>query len=111
MYSTESNAVGGTRLVEHGEEDAGEQLHHQHDHGDEAEEVPEVEILGREILQRLAAHELLGRKALVEPSPEAALGDFDAAVAAVFAVGYVGHQPASCVVPFSEPMTSVVALR
>ena len=62
---------GLTRLVEHRQEDARQQLHHQHDHGDEAKEVPDVEVLGRVVTGGLSFDELLDRQALVEPGLQA----------------------------------------
>ena len=50
MYSTEPNARAGVGLVVHREEDAGDDLDHQHEQRERAEEVPEVEVLRRVVL-------------------------------------------------------------
>src|SRR5580704_2600588 len=61
---------GFARLVEHRQEDAGQKLHHQHDHGDEAKEVPDVEVLRRVVAGGLSFDELLDRQTLEQPSLE-----------------------------------------
>ena len=68
---TESNEVRLARLVEHGEEDAGDELQHQHQQRQRAEEVPDVEVLRRVVAGELGVDELIDRQALVEPGPEA----------------------------------------
>ena len=61
-------------LVEHGEEDAGEQLHHQHQQGERAEEVPDIEVLRGVIALQLAVDELLDRQPLVDPGHQTLSG-------------------------------------
>ena len=61
------------RLVVHREEDAREDHDHEHQHRKGTEEVPEVEVLGREVASQLRFDELVDRQALVDPSSETAL--------------------------------------
>ena len=89
-------------LVVHGEEDAGDQLHHQDEQGQRAEEVPDVEVLRRVVAGQLIAHESVDRQALVEPAKEAG-ADRQAVVVVA------SHHAAPCAVS-SRPMTSVLSL-
>jgi hypothetical protein len=67
MYSTDSNAFAGVGLVVHREEDAGHDLQHQHEGGERAEVVPEVEILRRDVLAPLAFPQRGERETGVDP--------------------------------------------
>src|SRR5690606_9878026 len=58
---------GLTRLVEHREEHAREQLHHEHDQREHPEDVPDGEVLRRVVPRELAGDELLDRKTRVDP--------------------------------------------
>ncbi len=89
------------RLVEHGEEDAGDQLQHQHQQRQRAEEVPDVEVLRRVVATELAGDEFVGGQALVEPGAESlGRGGTGSAVR--------GHQEAT---PFSSwPIVSRCSL-
>jgi hypothetical protein len=44
--------------IEHGQPDTGEQLVHQHHDGQHAEDIPDIEILGRVILRHVLAEGL-----------------------------------------------------
>ena len=57
-------------LVVHREEDAGDDLHHQHERGERAEVVPEVEVLRRDVLAPLRFPQRGQRKARVDPGQE-----------------------------------------
>src|ERR1700737_990451 len=59
------------RLVEHREEDARDQLQHQHHQRQRAEEVPDIEVLRRVVARELAADEFVDGQPLVEPAQEA----------------------------------------
>ncbi len=54
-------------LVVHRQEDAGDDLHHQHQHRERAEDVPPVEVLRRVVLAPLIVPQLGQRKAVVDP--------------------------------------------
>ena len=57
-------------LVEHGEEDAGQKLHDQHEQRERAEEVPEVEVLRRVVFGGvLAPLRAKRRKTRIDPLP------------------------------------------
>ena len=60
----------GIRLVVHDQEDAGDDLDDQHQHGQRAKDVPEVEVLGRVVLSDVALPEDGGREAVVYPPEE-----------------------------------------
>ena len=60
------------RLVVHREEDAGDELQHEHDRRNDAEAVPEVEVLRRVILGGVLLDELRHREARVDPRAERA---------------------------------------
>ena len=60
-------------LVEHRQEDARQQLQHQHHEGERAEEVPDVEVLRRVVTGQLVGDELIDRQALVDPGPQSLL--------------------------------------
>src|SRR5262245_60636964 len=64
--------VVGRGLVVHREEDARDQLHHEHDRGDDAKAVPDVEVLRRVVLGGVLLDELRHREAVVDPSTERA---------------------------------------
>ena len=59
--------IGRRGLVVHRQEDAGDDLHHQHQQRQRAEVVPEVEILRRVVLAGVLLHEASQRKARVDP--------------------------------------------
>ena len=59
--------LGGVGLVVHRQEDAGEDLHHQHQQRERAEDVPEVEVLRRVVLRHVLLVELGQREAVVDP--------------------------------------------
>jgi hypothetical protein len=71
MYSTDSNAYARVGLVVHREEDAGDDLDHQHQHRERAEEVPEVEVLRRVVLRqvRLVGWPSAGNAGRSSPGP------------------------------------------
>ena len=58
MYSTEREGQRGVGLVVHRQEDAGDDLDHQHQQRQRAEEVPEVEVLRRVVLRHVLLVEL-----------------------------------------------------
>ena len=58
------------RRVVHDEDDAGEDLHHQHDGKNAAERVPVVQVLRRREVQRVALHQAHDRQAIIEPLSE-----------------------------------------
>ena len=72
MYSTDANAPRPTRLVVHREEDARDELQHEHDRGDDAEAVPDVEVLRRVVLGGVLLDELRHRETIVDPRAERA---------------------------------------
>ena len=95
----------GADLVEHGQEDAGHQLHHQHQQRQRAEEIPDVEVLRRVVLgQRRGAKKCVDRQALVDPAPQPAPGG---GRVARLARSFRRHQAAPCVATSSEPITRV----
>jgi hypothetical protein len=57
----------GVRLVVHGQEDAGDDLQHQDQHRQRAEDVPEVEVLRGVVLAPLVVPQLGQREAVVDP--------------------------------------------
>src|SRR5690348_6806367 len=57
-------------LVEHGEEDAGDQLQNQRHQREHTEVVPEVEILRRVVAGELRLDEVLDGQAIVQPALE-----------------------------------------
>ncbi len=59
--------LGGVGLVAHREEDAGDDLHHEHEGGERAEVVPEVEVLRRDVLAPLRFPERGQREARIDP--------------------------------------------
>ncbi len=61
------------RLVVHREEDAGDDLDHQHQHGERAEVIPEVEILRGVVLGQVVPHEGRERESLIDPLHQRAL--------------------------------------
>src|SRR6185437_5173386 len=61
------------RVIEHREEDAGDELDHQHQQRQRAEEIPDIEILRRVVAGQLIGDELIDGQALVQPGPEASL--------------------------------------
>ncbi len=61
-------------LVIHGEEDAGDDLDHQHEERERAEVIPEIEILRRVILGEMRAPVLHQREALIDPGEQAVEG-------------------------------------
>ena len=58
-------------LVVHRQEDAGDQLIHQHQQRQRSEVVPEVEVLRRVVLGNLALPQCGQRKALIDPADQA----------------------------------------
>ena len=80
------------RLVEHREPDAGDDLQHQHQQGQRAEEVPEVEVLRRVVVREVLVPQLREREPGVRPFEQA---------------GQQSHHAA----PSSSPMTIRVSLR
>ncbi len=62
--------LGGVGLVVHRQEDAGEDLHHQHEQRQRAEDVPEVEVLRRVVLRHVLVVELGEREAVVDPGQQ-----------------------------------------
>ena len=71
MYSTEANACARVRLVIHREENAGDDLQHEHESGQRAEVIPEIEILWRDVLAPLLLPQLHQRKAGIDPRQHA----------------------------------------
>ena len=59
--------LGRVGLVVHRQENAGDDLHHEHDQRQRAEEVPEVEILRRVVFRHLRFPQCRHRKAVVDP--------------------------------------------
>ena len=59
---------GGIRLVVHHQEDAGDDLDHQHQQGQRAEEIPEVEVLRCVVLGNLFLHHFSQREPSVHPA-------------------------------------------
>jgi hypothetical protein len=53
MYSTDSKALVASGLVMHHQEYPGDDLDHQHEHGEDAEEIPEVEVLRGVVLRQV----------------------------------------------------------
>ena len=80
------------RLVEHREPDAGDDLEHEHQQGQRAEEVPEVEVLRRVVVREVLVPQLREREPGVRPFEQA---------------GQQSHHA----VPSSSPMTIRVSLR
>ena len=69
MYSTDANASAALGLVEHREEDAGQDLVDQHDQRERAEVVPEVEVLRRVVLGHVrGTSEREPRQAILDPA-------------------------------------------
>ena len=81
------------RLVEHREPDAGDDLQHQHQQGQRAEEVPEVEVLRRVVMGEVFVPQLREREPGVRPFEQS------------------GQQGSHHAVPSSSPMTIRVSLR
>ena len=57
----------------HREENARENLDHEHQQSQRAEEVPEVEVFRREVTDELGLHELIDWQTLVQPGTKARL--------------------------------------
>ena len=71
MYSTEPNASAASGFVVHHQEDAGDDLDHQHQQGQRTEDVPEVEVLGCVVLRHVDAVGVKhGRETVFEPVGE-----------------------------------------
>jgi hypothetical protein len=70
MYSMEAKAPFTGGVVVHGQPDAGQDLVDQHQHGQGAEEVPEVEVFRRGILTYMLVVGRRHRNALVDPGYE-----------------------------------------
>jgi hypothetical protein len=58
---------GCIRLVVHGQENAGDDLNHQHQHGQNAKEIQEIEIFGRVIFAQMFFVKLGQRESVVYP--------------------------------------------
>ncbi|MNT12425.1 hypothetical protein D3C72_1473500 [compost metagenome] len=89
----------GVRLVVHHQEDAGDDLDHQHQQRQRTEEVPEVEVLRRVVLGEVVFPELGGGETGVDPAQQPGGLDF-----------FFGrHDQAS---PFSSlPITILLSVR
>ncbi len=59
--------VGGARDVVHGEHDAGEDLHTQHERQDAAESPQVIEVAGRREIDELPMHHACDGQALIQP--------------------------------------------
>src|ERR1700691_1094281 len=94
----------GPDFVEHGQEDAGDQLQYQCHQRQRAEEVPEVEVLRRVVLGQLRTPEYVDRQALIDPAPEPTA---DSGALASLAGGFVRHQAAPLLAASSTPMIRV----
>ncbi|MCY1244266.1 hypothetical protein D9M72_573310 [compost metagenome] len=89
----------GVGLVVHHQEDAGDDLDHQHQQRQRTEEVPEVEVLRRVVLGKVVFPQLRCREAGVDPAHQA--GRLD--------LFFGRHDQAS---PFSSlPITILVSVR
>ncbi len=87
----------GTRRIAHRQPDAGQYLIDQHQQGQRAEEVEEVEVLRRVVAGQMVLQKLGGRQAVIDPAHDAAwrLGTV-----------WIPHQAASS----STPTTSTCSL-
>ena len=63
-----TEGVGGRGLVVHRQEDARDELEDQHEQGQRAEVIPDVEVLGRVVLGDMLAQHLVEREARVDPA-------------------------------------------
>src|ERR1044072_8508355 len=91
-------------LVEHREENAREQLHHEHQQREAAEVVPNIEVLRRVVARELIGDELFDRESLVDPGSQLARLDRRRAGR----LNDRGHYAAPDVFfALSRPMTSV----
>ena len=59
--------LGGGGLVVHGQPDAGDDLQDQHEQGQRAEKIPEVEVLGRVVASQVFVPQPRQRKPLIHP--------------------------------------------
>jgi hypothetical protein len=62
-----AESLGGAGFVVHGQEDAAEQLNHQHQKRQRTEEVPDVKVIGREVFGDMIFPELREGKTRVDP--------------------------------------------
>ena len=66
-----AEAFGGARFVEHRQPDAGEDLVHQHDEGERAEVVPEVEVFRRVVAIHVVVPQDGEGEAVIDPAEQA----------------------------------------
>src|SRR5215471_19859857 len=93
----------GRGLVVHREEDARDELHHEHDDREYPEGVPDVEVLRRVILGGVLLDELRHRETLVDPRAERA-------EPAPEPIEHVCFGARHQVLPVSDPINMVLSL-